>query len=174
MPGDLVAHYQAVAAEADLDPVLRDVRDRPVSRDDIFADRNRGVRPVRDDPAFLIEGDRISGDCAGRARAIAKRVIIHRNAVLRAVKRLLANIMDITVGDIHRCWRRHEPDGRGDCRRGYFGSNDRRKRLQYRHLLRTGKPAEPSKTAKSSVPTTFVSLPPKPVGLHIVPPAALA
>jgi len=55
MPGDLVAHDHTVTAEADLDPVLRDVRDRPPSLDRISADRNRGIRPVRDDPAFLIE-----------------------------------------------------------------------------------------------------------------------
>src|SRR5882762_10181103 len=41
-------------------------------------------------------------------------------------------------GDVHADGfypRRHEPDGQGDCRRGYFGSNDRCRRLQYRHLL---------------------------------------
>src|ERR1700676_5489444 len=103
MPGDLVAHDQAVTAEADLDPVLRDVDDWPVSRDRISADRNRSIRPVRDDPAFLIEVDGIAGDCTGRARAIAKRVVINPNAMLCTIKRLLADIVDITVGDIHGC-----------------------------------------------------------------------
>ena len=98
MPGDLVAHDHSVAAEADLDPVLRDVDDRPVSRDRISADRNRGIRPVRDDPAFLIEVDGIAGDCTGRARAIVERVVINPNAVLRAVKRLLADIVDLVAG----------------------------------------------------------------------------
>src|SRR6266446_5119498 len=102
MPGDLVAHDHSVAAEADLDPVLRDVEDRSVSRDRISADRNRGIRPVRDDPAFLIEVDGIAGDSAGRARAIAERVVINPNAVLRAVKRLLTDIVDLIAGDIHR------------------------------------------------------------------------
>src|SRR5437763_1554510 len=102
MPGDLVAHDHTVTAEADLDPVLRYVDDRPASRDRISADRNRGIRPVRDDPTFLIEGDGIAGDRTGRTCAIAERAVINPNAVLRAVKRLLANIMDITVGDIHR------------------------------------------------------------------------
>src|SRR5438132_13231868 len=98
MPGDLVAHYQAVTAEADLDPVLRDISGRAVSRDRISADRNRGIRPVRDDPAFLILGDRIAGDCAGRARAIAERKIINPNAVLGAGEhRLVADIVDPAV-----------------------------------------------------------------------------
>src|SRR5437588_8671671 len=98
MPDDLVAHDHSVAAEADLDPVLRYVDDRPVSRDRISADRNRGIRPVRDDPAFLIDGDSIAGDRTGRARTIAGRAVINPNSVLGAGKRrLVTNIMDITV-----------------------------------------------------------------------------
>ena len=99
MPGDVIAHDHAVAAVADLDPVLRDVGDRPVSLDRILPDRNPGIRPVRDDPAFLIEGDDIAGDCPGRARAIAERVIINCNAVLAASKRwLVADIVDVVAG----------------------------------------------------------------------------
>src|SRR5438105_7944848 len=102
MPGDVIAHYHAGAAAADLDPVLRDVRDWPPSLDRICTDRNRGVRPVRDDPTLLIEGDSIAGDRTGRARAIAGRVIINSNAVLGAIKRLLADIVDAIASDIHR------------------------------------------------------------------------
>src|SRR5436190_1306228 len=102
MPGDVIAHYHAGAAAADLDPVLRDVRDSPPSLDRICTDRNRGVRPVRDDPTFLIEGDSIAGDRTGRARAIAGREIINPNAVLPSIGRVLADIVDAIAGDIHR------------------------------------------------------------------------
>src|SRR5229473_237014 len=92
----------AVGAETDLDSILGDVDDRPVAFDRIAADRGPRPRAIHGDPALLVKRNAVVRDrpgCAGTGRAGA---VVDRNAVLRAVERVFADVIDRAVDHIHR------------------------------------------------------------------------
>src|SRR6266851_3961962 len=102
MPRYLVAHHLAAGAVADLDSILRNVIHRPIARDGIAADRGRRPRAVHGDPALLVKRNAVVRDrpgCAGTGRAGA---VVDRKAVLRAVERVFADVLDRAVDHIHR------------------------------------------------------------------------
>src|SRR5580692_10399982 len=102
MPRHLVAHHLATGAEADLDSILRNVIHRPIACDGVAADRGRRPWAVHCDPALLVERNGVVRDragCAGTGRAGA---VVDRNAVLRTVERVFADVLDRAVGHIHR------------------------------------------------------------------------